>query len=104
MNRSSRPNNNNRNRNSSSDNRGGSGGGRGGMRRNSRFQRVVRRKRCAKTIPFNYKDPTSLRQYISAHGRIKPMRLNGLCAKHQRLLAREIKRARHLAMLPFVTD
>ena len=102
MNRQSRPNNNNRNRNSNTNNRGDDRGG--GMRRNSRFQRIIRRKRCAKTIPFDYKDPASLRQYISAHGRIKPMRLNGLCAKHQRLLAREVKRARHIALLPFVTD
>ena len=84
------------------------GGGRpggfreGGNRR--RFQRVQRVKRCAKTIKFNYKNPDSLRQYITSHGRIKPMRLNGICAKHQRMLAREIKRARHLALIPFVTD
>ena len=80
-------------------------GGRQNYRgRRGRFQRVIRRKRCPKTVNFNYKDPASLRQYISSHGRIKPMRLTGMCAKHQRLLAREIKRARHIALLPFVTD
>ncbi len=96
MNRSS--NFNNRNRQGG----GGRDGRPGGNRR--RFQRVQRVKRCAKTIKFNYKNPDSLRQYITSHGRIKPMRLNGLCAKHQRMLAREIKRARHLALIPFVQD
>ena len=74
----------------------------GGNRR--RFPRVAKPKRCAKNINFDYKKPESLRQYMTAHGRIKPMRLNALCAKHQRLLAREIKRARHLALVPFVSD
>lgn len=61
-------------------------------------------KNCADEINFDYKKPETLRQYITSHGRIKPMRLNSLCAKHQRRLAREIKRARHIALLPFVTD
>ncbi|MDJ0756793.1 MAG: 30S ribosomal protein S18 [Ardenticatenaceae bacterium] len=70
-----------------------------------RFRRRTRYvKNCAEEITFNYKKPETLRPYITSHGRIKPMRLNGLCAKHQRQLAREIKRARHLALLPFVTD
>lgn len=100
MNRSSNFNNRNR---QGGGNRGGNRGGRpGGNRR--RYQRVQRVKRCAKTIKFNYKNPDSLRQYITSHGRIKPMRLNGLCAKHQRILAREIKRARHLALIAFVQD
>ena len=86
------------NRNRNQGNRGRDGGNR------RRFQRVQRVKRCAKTIKFNYKNPESLRQYVTSHGRIKPMRLNGLCAKHQRLLAREIKRARHLALIAFVQD
>lgn len=81
-----------------------SDGDRRPMRRSNRFNRIVRRKRCAQTITFNYKDPESIRPFITSHGRIKPMRLNGLCAKHQRMLAREIKRARHLALIPFVTD
>ena len=90
MNRSSRPNRPTR-----------PGGDRGGRRR---FQRIARVKRCPKTVNFNYKKPESLRQYMTSHGRIKPMRLNSLCTKHQRLLAREIKRARHLALVPFVSD
>ena len=95
MNRSSRPNNR--------QGQGGRPGGRpGGNRR--RFQRIARVKRCAKTILFDYKKPESLRQYMTSHGLIKPMRLNSLCTKQQRLLAREIKRARHLALVPFVSD
>ena len=101
MNRSSRP----------GGNRGGGGrpgGGRGGENRfggnRRRFQRIARVKRCPKTVNFDYKKPESLRQYMTSHGRIKPMRLNSLCTKHQRLLAREIKRARHLALVPFVSD
>lgn len=53
----------------------------------------------AKTI--DYKDVTLLRQCISERGRILPRRRTGLCAKHQRMAARAIKRARHIALLPY---
>ena len=49
-----------------------------------------------------YKDPSKLRRYISGGGKIAPRRRTGTCAKHQRILARAIKRARHLALLPYV--
>ena len=67
-------------------------------------RRPVQKKKCPKEVSFSYKQPETLRPYITSHGRIKPQRLNGFCAKHQRKLALEIKRARHLALLPFVTD
>jgi small subunit ribosomal protein S18 len=51
---------------------------------------------------FSYKDPDTLRKYINETGKIKPRRQTGNCARCQRELAREIKRARHLALLPFV--
>jgi small subunit ribosomal protein S18 len=51
---------------------------------------------------FNYKDVNTLQQYISEIGRIKPRRQTNNCARCQRELAREIKRARHLSLLPFV--
>ena len=51
---------------------------------------------------FDYKDIDTLRRYISETGKIKPRRQTGNCARCQRELAREIKRARHLALLPFV--
>lgn len=67
-------------------------------------RRASRVKRCAKEIKFNYKQPETLRPYVTSHGRIKPQRLNSLCSKHQRKLAREIKRARHLALIAFVIE
>lgn len=53
---------------------------------------------------IDYKDSDMLRRYITEHGRIRPRRQTGTCARHQRRLARAIKRARHLAMLPFVDE
>jgi len=58
---------------------------------------------CAGKIEvIDYKDPETLRSYISDRGKIAPRRRTGTCAKHQRILARAIKRARHLALLPYV--
>jgi len=51
---------------------------------------------------IDYKDPVKLRRYISDRGKIEPRRKTGTCAKHQRALAEAIKRARHLALLPYV--
>ena len=53
---------------------------------------------------IEYKDPTKLSQFISARGKIEPRRRTGSCAKHQRALAIAIKRARHLALLPFAPE
>jgi small subunit ribosomal protein S18 len=54
----------------------------------------------AKNKPL-YTDVVSLRRYTSSRGKIVPKQRSGVCSKHQRSLAREIKRARHLALLPF---
>src|SRR5215475_9460579 len=51
---------------------------------------------------FDYKDIDTLRRYISETGKIKPRRQTGNCARCQRELAREVKRARHLALLPYI--
>ena len=51
---------------------------------------------------IDYKTPDVLRYFLTEQGKIRPRRQTGTCAKHQRLLATAIKRARHLAMLPFV--
>jgi len=51
---------------------------------------------------IDYKDFGRLRRYLSPQAKIEPRRSTGTCAKHQRQLARAIKRARHLALLPFV--
>jgi len=53
---------------------------------------------------FDYKDVKTLSRYIDAYGRIEPISKTGLSAKQQRQLAVAIKRARHLALLPFVAS
>ena len=69
---------------------------------------VPKRKYCSfcsnnvKTI--DYKDHQKLRTFISDRGKIEPRRKTGTCAKHQRPLAIAIKRARYLALLPYVTE
>ena len=76
---------------------------RGGGRRD-RFQR--RQRRCLfcsdKNARIDYKDGNDLRSYLTDHGKIRPRRQTALCARHQREVATAIKRARHLALLPFV--
>ena len=49
----------------------------------------------------DYKDPETLKKYVNEKGKILPRRITGNCARHQRVIAREIKRARALALLPF---
>ena len=56
---------------------------------------------CANKTEPDYKNPEQLKRCITERGKILPGRITGTCAKHQRLLAREIKRARALAYLPF---
>jgi small subunit ribosomal protein S18 len=53
---------------------------------------------------IDYKQTETLRRYITESGKIRPRRQSGACAKHQRELARAIKRARHLALLPFTGE
>jgi small subunit ribosomal protein S18 len=58
---------------------------------------------CAdSSLVINYKDVNMLRYFISERAKIIPRRISGTCAKHQRLLAREIKKARTIAFLPYV--
>jgi len=75
--------------------------------RQRRKKRVYHRRKvcrfCADTsLEINYKDPKSLRYFITERGKIIPRRLSGCCAKHQRTLTHEIKRARTIAFLPYV--
>ncbi len=56
---------------------------------------------CQGGAPADYRNPENLRRYITERGKILPARITGTCAKHQRALNREIKRARTLAYLPF---
>ncbi|RKY60180.1 MAG: 30S ribosomal protein S18 [Candidatus Latescibacterota bacterium] len=53
---------------------------------------------------IDYKDEHTLRRFITERGKILPRRTTGVCAKHQRMLTKAIKRARHLAILPFVAE
>ena len=70
--------------------------------------RRPRRKVCAfcadKIEMIDYKVTQRLRRYLSERGKIVPRRVTGTCARHQRQLTTAIKRARHLALLPYVTD
>lgn len=53
---------------------------------------------------IDYKDIARLRRYMSERGKILPRRVTGTCARHQRELTVAIKRARHLALLPYTAD
>lgn len=55
-------------------------------------------------ISIDYKQYDMLRRFVTEDGKIRPRRQTGTCAKHQRALARAIKRARHLALLPFTGE
>lgn len=59
---------------------------------------------CVEKLEIDYKQVDILNRYVNEFGRMRPRRQTGNCAKHQRHLAREIKRARHIALLPFVSD
>ncbi|HEY8364206.1 MAG TPA: 30S ribosomal protein S18 [Haloplasmataceae bacterium] len=57
-----------------------------------------------KPVTIDYKNVELLRKYVSDRGKILPRRVMGTCSKHQRELTIAIKRARHLALLPFTRD
>ena len=77
-------------------------------REQRRGGRKGRRKVCSfcvdKIDHIDYTDVTRLRRYMSERAKIIPRRVTGTCAHHQRQLTVAIKRARHLAMLPYVSD
>lgn len=79
------------------------GDAKGGMR-----NRRPRKKVCAfceaKAAGIDYKDVAQLKKFVSERGKILPRRISGTCAKHQRELTIAIKRARHVALLPFQAD
>lgn len=77
--------------------------------RRDRDNQIPRKKRAcrfcaAKEDYIDYKDEKRLQRCIAEQGKIIPKRITGTCAKHQRQLVLAIKRARHLALLPFVSD
>ena len=59
---------------------------------------------CANKTKIDYKDADALRRYMTERGKILPRRITGTCAKHQRELAKAIKRARAICLLPYVTE
>ena len=59
---------------------------------------------CQEKSTIDYKETNKLRKFISEGGKILPRRMTGTCAKHQRQLTEAIKRARHIALLPFSAD
>lgn len=83
--------------------RGGMGSGRSTGGRRERSSRG-RAEYCPEGKCFDYKDVETLKRFIGETGKIKPRRQTGCCARCQRELAREVKRARHLALLPFVDN
>ncbi len=80
-----------------------SGGARGKFRRTYHRRKVC--KFCAdSSLVIDYKEPKILRYFTTERGKITPRRISGNCAKHQRMLTRAIKRARHMALLPYTTS
>jgi len=73
------------------------------LRKRKRF--YIRKKVCRfcadSTIQIDYKDPRTLRYFITERGKIIPRRISGNCAKHQRKITMAVKRARHLALMPY---
>ena len=59
---------------------------------------------CGKDNVIDYKDTAKLKRYVSERGKILPRRITGTCAKHQRALTTAIKRARHVALMPYVAE
>ena len=76
--------------------------------REVRRGRKGRKKVCSFCVDhmeyIDYKDVAKLRRFISERGKILPRRVTGTCAHHQRALTVAIKRARHLALLPYTSD
>jgi len=81
-------------------------GGRGA--REGTESRFLRRKVCRfcveKGLFIDYKDASLLRNYLSERGKIVPRRISGTCAKHQRRVTLAVKRARVVALLPFIDE
>jgi len=69
---------------------------------------IARPKLCQfcvdKNIEIDYKQVDMLRRFVSDDGKIRPRRQTGTCARHQRELAKAIKHARHIALLPYVSE
>ena len=79
--------------------------GPGGPRKKRPFQRRKVCRFCAeKNLTIDYKEPRTLRYFISERGKIVPRRISGNCSRHQREITEAIKRARNLALLPVASN
>ena len=77
-------------------------GARGGRRKFIRRPKICQF--CVDAnVKIDYKNYDLLRRYVTEEGKIRPRRQTGTCALHQRALARAVKRARHIALLPFTS-
>ncbi len=75
--------------------------------RKSRKKKTYARKKChfcTTQASIDYKDVEMLRNFITEQGKILTRRITGTCAKHQRQLALAVKRARYIALLPYVGE
>jgi len=80
-------------------------GGQGGPRKRRPFQRRKVCRFCAeKNLTIDYKEPRTLRFFITERGKIVPRRISGNCAAHQRHITEAIKRARNIALLPIAAN
>lgn len=72
------------------------------------MKEIARKRTCrfceGGEVFIDYKNEKKLLRFVNEQGRIIPKRITGTCAKHQRQLVQAIKRARHLALLPFVSE
>lgn len=72
-------------------------------------KRIQRRRRkvcifCGQDSAISYKDTAKLKRFVSERGKILSRRMTGNCAKHQRAVTLAVKRARHMALMPYVDD
>lgn len=80
-------------------------GGPGGPRKRRPFQRRKVCRFCAeKNLIIDYKEPRTLRFFVTERGKIVPRRISGNCAAHQRQITEAIKRARNIALLPIAAN
>jgi small subunit ribosomal protein S18 len=89
--------------------RGGRGGKKDDKEKGGGRRTFFRRRRlckfCVEKVDYiSYKDVKLLSPFIPERGKIQPRRISGTCATHQRVLQQAIKRARQLALIPYVTD
>src|SRR5688500_13499674 len=82
--------------------KGGKEGKGGGASRKRGFARRKVCRFCAdRNVPIDYKDPATLKHFITDRGKIIPRRISGNCAKHQRKVSVAVKRSRMIALMPF---